>query len=66
MVKNSLLQRIRISVLDNYIKGKSKSFLVQWDITQPKIIEIMPFAATRMNLEKITLSEVSQRKTNIV
>ena len=28
--------------------------------------EIMPLAATRMNLEIIILSEVSQRKTNII
>ena len=28
--------------------------------------EIMPFVATRMNLEIIILNEVSQRKTNIV
>ena len=28
--------------------------------------EIMPFAATRMDLEMITLSGVSQRKTNIM
>ena len=28
--------------------------------------EIMPFAATWMDLETIILSEVSQRKTNII
>ena len=28
--------------------------------------EIMPFAVTCMNLEIIILSEVSQRKTNII
>ena len=28
--------------------------------------KIMPFAATWMDLEIITLSEVSQRKTNII
>ena len=28
--------------------------------------EIMPFAATWMQLDVITLSEVSQRKTNII
>ena len=28
--------------------------------------EIMPFAATRIDLEMITLSEVRQRKTNII
>ena len=28
--------------------------------------EIMPFAATRMDLEMIILSEVSQTKTNII
>ena len=28
--------------------------------------EILPFAATRMDLENIKLSEVSQTKTNII
>ena len=28
--------------------------------------EIMPFAATRMDLEMIRLSEISQTKTNII
>ena len=31
-----------------------------------KMKEIMPFAATRMDLENITLSEISQIKTNTV
>ena len=31
-----------------------------------KINEIMPFAATGMDLEVIILSEVSQTKTNII
>ena len=28
--------------------------------------EIMPFAATRMDLEIVILSEVTQRKTNVI
>ena len=31
-----------------------------------KMSEILPFAATWMDLEGIILSEISQRKTNIV
>ena len=32
----------------------------QWNITQPKMNEIMPYAATWMDLEIIIQSEVSQ------
>ena len=39
---------------------------IQWNIAQPwKKTEIMPFAATLMELEIIILSEVGQIKTNI-
>ena len=31
-----------------------------------KMIEILPFATTWMNLEVIMLSEISQRKTNTI
>ena len=37
----------------------------QWNTTQPLKNEIMPFAATWMDLEIIILSEASQTKTNI-
>ena len=37
----------------------------QWNTTQPLKTEIMPFAATWMDVEVIILSEVSQTKTNI-
>ena len=43
---------------DEWIK---KSYIRKWNITQPlKKNEIMPFAATWMDIEMIILSEVSQ------
>ena len=37
-----------------------------WVLLSHEKIEIMPFAATRMILVIIILSEVSQRETNII
>ena len=39
---------------------------MQWDIAAIKKNDILPFAATWMDLEDIMLSEISQRKTNTV
>ena len=36
----------------------------QWNITEPK--KILPPATTWIDLEGITLSEISQRKTNTI
>ena len=44
-------------------RGMGKEDVVQWRISQKKE-ERMPFAATRMGLEIIRLSEVSQTETN--
>ena len=42
-------------------------YIPQWDITQPgRKNEILPFAATWMDLENIMLSKISQTKTNTV
>ena len=39
---------------------------IQWNTTQAQKNEILPFAKTLMGLASIMLSEISQRKTNIV
>ena len=49
--------------------GKRKPAGIQWrysDYSAIKKNEILPFAATWVSLEMITLSEVSQTKTNIM
>ena len=43
-----------------------RTLYTQWNITQPWKTEIMPSAATWVDLEIIILSEVSQTKTNII
>ena len=47
--------------IDERIRG----IYTQWNITQPKMNEKMPYAATWMDLETIIQSEVSQTKTSI-
>ena len=37
---------------------------IQWNITQPSKIEILPFAMTWMELEGVMLSEISQSDKN--
>ena len=37
---------------------------IQWNISQPLKNEILPFATTRMDLEGIMLSEISQTEKN--
>ena len=55
-----------MSINENWIK-KMWYIYTQWHITQPlKRMRLMPFAATWMDLEIVILSEVRQRKTNII
>ena len=50
---------------DEWIKKMWYTY-IQWNSIHPLKSEIMPFAATWMQLEIIILSELSQRKTNTI
>ena len=45
--------------------SRRRGTYIQWDIIQPKENEILPFAATWVDLE-IILSEIIQTKMNVV
>ena len=48
----------------NFYLMKAMCHIIYYTAIKKK--EIMPFSATRMDLEIIILSKVSQRKTNII
>ena len=56
---------LRVLSTDEWIKKMWYIYTMEYYLAIKKN-EIMPFAATRMDLEIIILSEVSQRKTNII
>ena len=51
--------------MDEWIKKRWYIYTMEY-YSAIKKNEILPFATTWMELESITLSEVSQRKTNII
>ena len=51
--------------MDEWIKHDTFIYTVEYYSTMRKK-EILPFVTTRMDLEGIMLSEISQRKTNTI
>ena len=61
----SILKQPKCPTTDDWLKKMWYLYIMEY-YSAVKKNEIIPFAATRMDLEMIILSEVRQRKTNVI